>query len=99
LLNLQGKSKKNIEAYSKAVRRVKDSFDCSPELELVQQPSSPAQAFLRPVQRRVIFSQTELFHSLSVGKDILCFKTSCFKTGFFVSAIYRNRLFWLSSDE
>ena len=31
LLKLQGKSKKTVEAYSRAVRRVKDSFDCSPD--------------------------------------------------------------------
>jgi integrase/recombinase XerD len=31
LLKLQGKSKKTIEAYSRAVRRVSDHFDCCPD--------------------------------------------------------------------
>ena len=31
LLKLQGKSKKTIDAYSRAVRRVSEHFDCCPD--------------------------------------------------------------------
>ncbi|MFZ2806401.1 MAG: phage integrase N-terminal SAM-like domain-containing protein, partial [Desulfosalsimonadaceae bacterium] len=31
LLKLQGKSQKTIDAYSRAVRRVRDHFDCCPD--------------------------------------------------------------------
>jgi len=31
LLKLQGKSKKTIDAYSRAVRRVSNHFDCCPD--------------------------------------------------------------------
>ena len=37
LLKLQGKSKKTIEAYSRAVRRVSDHFDCCPDKLTPQQ--------------------------------------------------------------
>jgi len=30
-LKLQGKAKKTIDAYSRAVRRVRDYFDCCPD--------------------------------------------------------------------
>lgn len=32
LLKLQGKSQKTIDAYSRALRRIRDYFDCSPDL-------------------------------------------------------------------
>ncbi|MBW2742193.1 MAG: hypothetical protein JRE64_25905 [Deltaproteobacteria bacterium] len=31
LLKLQGKSQKTIDAYSRAVRRIRDHFDCCPD--------------------------------------------------------------------
>ncbi|MBN1931719.1 MAG: phage integrase N-terminal SAM-like domain-containing protein [Desulfobacterales bacterium] len=31
LLKLQGKSEKTIDAYSRAVRRIRDYFDCCPD--------------------------------------------------------------------
>ena len=31
LLKLQGKSQKTIDAYSRAVRRIQDYFDCCPD--------------------------------------------------------------------
>ena len=31
LLKLQGKSQKTIEAYSRAIRRARDHFDCCPD--------------------------------------------------------------------
>jgi len=37
LLKLQGKAEKTIAAYSRAVRRIKDYFDCSPDLLTLEQ--------------------------------------------------------------
>jgi site-specific recombinase XerD len=37
LLKLQGKSKKTIDAYSRAVRRIRDYFDCCPDQLTVEQ--------------------------------------------------------------
>lgn len=37
LLKLQGKSKKTIDAYSRAVRRIRDFFDCCPDRLTIEQ--------------------------------------------------------------
>jgi integrase len=37
LLKLQGKAQKTIDAYSRAVRRIRDYFDCSPDLLTLKQ--------------------------------------------------------------
>ena len=40
LLKLQGKSQKTIDAYSRAVRRIRDYFDCSPDQLTLEQLES-----------------------------------------------------------
>jgi len=55
LLKLQGKSKKTIEAYSRAVRRVSDHFDCCPDK-------------LTPEQLETYFAQLVDSHSWSTVK-------------------------------
>ena len=37
LLKLQGKSKKTIDAYSRAVRRIREHFDCCPDQLTLEQ--------------------------------------------------------------
>jgi len=55
LLKLQGKSQKTIEAYSRAVRRVSDHFDCCPDK-------------LTPEQLEIYFAQLVDSHSWSTVK-------------------------------
>ena len=55
LLKLQGKSQKTIEAYSRAIRRVRDHFDCCPDL-------------LTPKQFESYFAQLVETHSWSTVK-------------------------------
>jgi len=55
LLKLQGKAKKTIDAYSRAVRRIRDYFDCSPDL-------------LTREQRETYFSDLVESHSWSTVK-------------------------------
>jgi len=54
-LKLQGKAKKTIDAYSRAVRRVRDYFDCCPDK-------------LQPKQLEVYFSDLVDSHSWSTVK-------------------------------
>ena len=55
LLKLQGKSQKTIDAYSRAVRRVRDHFDCSPD-------------HLTPEQLETYFGELVDTHSWSTVK-------------------------------
>ncbi len=55
LLKLQGKSQKTIDAYSRAVRRVRDHFDCCPDQ-------------LMPEQLETYFGQLVNTHSWSTVK-------------------------------
>ena len=55
LLKLQGKSQKTIEAYSRAVRRVSDHFDCCPDQ-------------LTPEQLEIYFARLVETHSWSTVK-------------------------------
>jgi site-specific recombinase XerD len=55
LLKLQGKSQKTIDAYSRAVRRVRDHFDCCPDQ-------------LTPEQLEIYFGQLVDTHSWSTVK-------------------------------
>lgn len=54
-LNLQGKAQKTIDAYSRAIRRVRDYFDCCPDL-------------LKPEQLEDYFSDLVESHSWSTVK-------------------------------
>ena len=54
-LKLQGKAKKTIDAYSRAVRRVRDYFDCCPDK-------------LQPEQLEVYFADLVESHSWSTVK-------------------------------
>ena len=55
LLKLQGKSQKTIDAYSRAVRRVSDHFDCCPDQ-------------LTPEQLETYFGELVEYHSWSTVK-------------------------------
>src|SRR4030042_6182428 len=54
-LKLQGKAQKTIDAYSRAVRRIRDYFDCSPDLLTLD-------------QREAYFSNLVDSHSVSTVK-------------------------------
>ena len=45
LLKLQGKSQKTIDAYARAVRRIREHFDCCPDQLTLKQRE---QVFFRP---------------------------------------------------
>src|SRR4030066_2052557 len=55
LLKLQGKAPKTIDAYSRAVRRIRDYFDCCPDLLTLE-------------QRETYFSNLVQSHSWSTVK-------------------------------
>lgn len=55
LLKLQGKAQKTIDAYSRAVRRIRDFFDCCPDLLTLD-------------QRETYFSNLVQSHSWSTVK-------------------------------
>ncbi len=55
LLKLQGKSQKTIDAYSRAVRRIRDDFDCYPDQ-------------LTPEQLEIYFAELVETHSWSTVK-------------------------------